>query len=246
MTSINWTGVAPIASVLMWKRQFKFCSLQVDSSLYRLSMEIHTQEYLRSTSILAQKIGQDLDAAREAYQDFWNKLNEEEKQQVLNEAIIDPAAVLKYANINKHVLDDANERQFSWFTRSQLNLFTDVALKGPKTPAKKTETLTAANNPPPQEPVVVENKTKENNLLNKIKNKVTNLKIPSTVEEKQSLVETKQQVTVMKSVLSKPKTPPPPPPTKQTLSEKKALLYVDNESDPDDIPKTGFDFLDNW
>uniref|UniRef100_A0A1B6K293 DUF4706 domain-containing protein n=1 Tax=Homalodisca liturata TaxID=320908 RepID=A0A1B6K293_9HEMI len=213
-------------------------------------MEVHTQEYLRSTSILAQKIGQDLDAAREAYQDFWKKLNEEEKQQVLNEAIIDPAAVLKYANITKNELgscyNSSNESQFSWFTRSQLNLFTDVALKGPRTPAKKTETVTVVNNTPPQEPVVIENKTKENNLLNKIKNKVTNLKIPSTVEEKQSLVESKSQVTVMKSVLSKPKTPPPPPPTKQTLSEKKALLCIDNESDPDDIPKTGFDFLDNW
>lgn len=63
-------------------------------------MEILTEEYLRSTSILAQKIGKDLDAAREAYQDLWNTLNEQEQKQVLDEAIIDPAAVLKYTNIN--------------------------------------------------------------------------------------------------------------------------------------------------
>lgn len=93
---------------------------------------------------------------------------------------------------------------------------------------------------------MVENKTKENNFLNKIKNKVVNLKIPSTVEEKQSLMETKPQGTVIKTHLSKPKTPPPPPPSKQVLMEKKALLSGDAESDPDDIPKTGFDFLDNW
>lgn len=137
------------------------------------------------------------------------------------------------------------DNQFSWFTKSQLDLFTEVSHKTPKTPSKKVEILYNINNNPTQEPVIIENKTKESNLLNKIKNKVTNLKIPSTFEEKQSLVEAKSQVTVMKS-LAKPKTPPPPPPTKQVLTEKKALLAADIESDPDDIPKTGFDFLDNW
>lgn len=61
-------------------------------------MESQTEEYLRSINVLAQKIGQDLDTAREAYQELWFTLNEKEKQQVLDEAIIDPAAVLKYSN----------------------------------------------------------------------------------------------------------------------------------------------------
>lgn len=66
-------------------------------------MELLIEEYLRSTSILAQKIAQDLDAAREAYQDIWITLNEKEQKQVLDEAIIDPAAVLKYSNIKNIV-----------------------------------------------------------------------------------------------------------------------------------------------
>lgn len=66
-------------------------------------MELLIEEYLRSTSILAQKIAQDLDAAREAYQDIWITLNEKEQKQVLDEAIIDPAAVLKYSNLKNAV-----------------------------------------------------------------------------------------------------------------------------------------------
>lgn len=134
---------------------------------------------------------------------------------------------------------------FSWFTKSQLNLFSDAILVGPKTPSKKTEVPTNLSNNSSQDKPITENKTKENNLLNKIKNKVTNLKIPASSEEKQNLVEGKQVTAVVKS-LSKPKTPPPPPPSKPGLSEKKCLLSVDYESDHDDIPKTGFDFLDNW
>jgi len=210
-------------------------------------MEIKSEEYLRSTSALAQKIGQDLDAVREAYQDLWTTLTPNEQQQVLDEAVIDPAAVIKYAKCRRNGSDGSYEfscdNQFSWFTRSQLDLFTDISFKTPKTPSKKSEIIINTNNNPPQESMIIENKTKESNLLNKPKNKVTNLKIPSTFEEKQSLMEAKPQVSVIKS-LAKPKTPPPPPPTKQVLTEKKALLEAD-ESDPD-IPKTGFDFLDNW
>lgn len=139
--------------------------------------------------------------------------------------------------------------KFSWFTRSQLNLFKDISLEEPKIPVKKKEVLPthSIKKIPESVGLVIESKTKENNLFNKIKNKVIHLKIPSSIEEKQSLVESKMNApVVLKSVLSKPKTPPPPPPTKQIMSEKKALLSVDNDSDPDDIPKTGFDFLDNW
>ena len=62
-----------------------------------------TEKYLRSMSPLAQRIGEDVDMAREAYQEFWDTLNHEEQQQVLNEALIDPAAVLKYAKYTKSV-----------------------------------------------------------------------------------------------------------------------------------------------
>lgn len=145
-----------------------------------------------------------------------------------------------------------------------MNLFSDPNLrkKKPKSPIKKIDSFSpiVAKNlvienividsgnskaARPQSSVLAES----NNLLNRLKNKVTNLKIPSSGEEKQSLVENKIQISVVgKGPISKPKTPPPPPPVKHgSFTEKKALLSTDNESDlGDDIPKTGFDFLDNW
>lgn len=229
-------------------------------------LQILTDKYLRSMSPLAQRIGEDVDMAREAYQELWNTLNYEEQKQVLNEALIDPAAVLKYAKYTKHASDwtECTAAQFSWFTKSQLNLFSDPHLRNekPKSPIKKIDSFSpiAAKNlvienividscnsktARPQSSVLAES----NNLLNRLKNKVTNLKIPSSGEEKQSLVDNKIQISVVsKGPVSKPKTPPPPPPVKHgSFTEKKALLSTDNESDlGDDIPKTGFDFLDNW
>lgn len=61
------------------------------------SLSLFTKDYLRSLSPLAQRIGEDVDAAQDAYQDLWDTLGYKEQQQVLDEAIIDPAAVLKYA-----------------------------------------------------------------------------------------------------------------------------------------------------
>lgn len=84
-------------------------------------MELLIEEYLRSTSILAQKIAQDLDAAREAYQDIWNTLNEKEQKQVLDEAIIDPAAVLKYSNIKNIVSMYAFSVAYAIFNKQSTN-----------------------------------------------------------------------------------------------------------------------------
>lgn len=236
------------------------------------SLQILTDKYLRSMSPLAQRIGEDVDMTREAYQELWDTLNHEEQRQVLNEALIDPAAVLKYAKYTRNASDwnesaAAATTQFSWFTKSQLNLFSDPNLRNEKrkSPIKKTDSFS----PIVAKNLVVDNividsgssskarpqsssssLSESNNLLNKLKNKVTNLKIPSSGEEKRSLVENKIQISVVsKGPISKPKTPPPPPPVKHgsSFTEKKALLSTDSESDlGDDIPKTGFDFLDNW
>lgn len=50
---------------------------------------------------------------------------------------------------------------------------------------------------------------------------------------------------------TKPKgPPPPPPPVIQVSTPKQGLIsniYIEGDEDDDaDIPKTGFDFLDNW
>ncbi|XP_039275297.1 uncharacterized protein C1orf198 homolog [Nilaparvata lugens] len=234
------------------------------------SIETISNEYLASINGLAQKIGNDLSSVREAYQDLWYTLSREEQEQVLNEAVIDPGAVLKYSSAsNDAAISNEPPSKFSWFTRSQLNLFTVDSLRAADKPAKATpakkqpqqqqETTTS------QVPIVVQqelakecarikqSQQENTNLLNKIKSKVPIglLKPAAANEEKQSLVDSsKQQSTAPPSAakILKPKTPPPPPPP--TVNEKRGLLAaaaVDVESDhSDDIPKTGFDFLDNW
>lgn len=88
----------------------------------------------------------------------------------------------------------------------------------------------------------------DNKLINKIK---SNAIFKTPAEDKSKVV---------KSDKTKPKGPPPlPPPSsppqvvtlpKQTGRE--STIYVcnkndnDNDDDDADIPKTGFDFLDNW
>lgn len=53
-------------------------------------------EYFRWMSPLAGRISADIDLTRCAYQELWDGLSQVEREQVINEAIIDPAVVLKY------------------------------------------------------------------------------------------------------------------------------------------------------
>lgn len=94
---------------------------------------------------------------------------------------------------------------------------------------------------PPSEP---------NNLFGRLKNRQRS-------EDRQPLVPVESNALVVRakpdsslhapvhptSRLAKPKTPPPPPPTAATITESLSLLSHD---EVDSIPKTGFDFLDNW
>lgn len=63
-----------------------------------------SNEYFKSINSLAEKISSDLNTTREAYQELWYELSLEEQKQVLDEAIIDPAAVLKYNGIPEMVI----------------------------------------------------------------------------------------------------------------------------------------------
>lgn len=60
---------------------------------------------------------------------------------------------------------------------------------------------------------------------------------------------TEDKTKAVKCDKSKPKGPPPPPPPPQVPNPKQAVqqytpdLYNDDDAN---IPKTGFDFLDDW
>lgn len=90
-------------------------------------------------------------------------------------------------------------------------------------------------------------KTKEpkNDSVNGNPNKTKSSLFGSkNTEEKISKVQSASH----KNTVLKPKTPPPPPPPKLSVAPITDSDAVDGESDDkgNDIPKTGFDFLDNW
>lgn len=95
----------------------------------------------------------------------------------------------------------------------------------------------------------IENKEQQDNkLINKIKSNALF----------KTLMPTEDKIKVVKSDRTKPKgpPPPPPPPQPQVTSPKENIqnytfnVKTDNnddyEDDDDNIPKTGFDFLDDW
>ncbi|XP_066990981.1 uncharacterized protein C1orf198 homolog [Anabrus simplex] len=114
------------------------------------SVELYAQEYFHSLNSIAERISSDVAATIAAYEDLWHTLSNEDQNQVVDETIIHPEAVLKYSfyprdqpkielyprshpSFNKYVDDegekgsdlvwrDEHSAPFSWMTRSQLDL----------------------------------------------------------------------------------------------------------------------------
>lgn len=57
--------------------------------------------YFYSINPIAERIGKDVDATRDAYQSLWRELTAEEQNKILEESIISPETVLKYAKYKK-------------------------------------------------------------------------------------------------------------------------------------------------
>ena len=55
-------------------------------------------EYFYSINPFAKRIGEDVAATKDAYEGLWNTLTPEEKNQAVNETIIQPEVALKYAS----------------------------------------------------------------------------------------------------------------------------------------------------
>lgn len=93
-------------------------------------------------------------------------------------------------------------------------------------------------------------------IFTKIKNKFVGYKINANLDEKQNLIiaadNSKTAPSVKTITVIKPKNPPPPPPpaaavTCQLATPEECEKLITNEiKSTVDIPKTGFDFLDNW
>lgn len=60
------------------------------------TLTARAEEYFHSINPIARRIGEDITATKEAYEGLWNTLNIAERNQAINETIIQPEVALKY------------------------------------------------------------------------------------------------------------------------------------------------------
>jgi hypothetical protein len=68
------------------------------------NLRLVSDEYFRSLNSIAKRICDDISSTRENYESAWDYLSAEEQNQVINESLIYPDAVLRYS-----VVDEANK-----------------------------------------------------------------------------------------------------------------------------------------
>lgn len=134
---------------------------------------------------------------------------------------------------------------FSWFTQSQLNLFTHLPQQNCETghtrknQVKCSDFISPAQNKRLTSPLLHQ-ETTVRSPQEKVSSRSRQLSRSSIAAYEKLEGHHEFSGSVQKgTVIAKPRNPPPPPPQSAKF-ETKTLL------DQDDIPKTGFDFLDNW
>ncbi|CAH2236927.1 uncharacterized protein C1orf198 homolog [Pararge aegeria] len=62
-----------------------------------MALSAIAEEYFRSINPIASKIHEDITEAKNSYENIWDTLTDKEKSEIINESIIKPEIVLKYA-----------------------------------------------------------------------------------------------------------------------------------------------------
>ena len=134
------------------------------------NLRLVSDEYFRSLNSIAKRICDDISSTRENYESAWNYLSAEEQNQVINESLIYPDAVLRYSVVseankltesfpmlkmsygNKILQDesgaewrDEHSAPFSWKTSSQL---LDASRPRDPTLAKEEKQILKKKKPP--------------------------------------------------------------------------------------------------
>uniref|UniRef100_A0A0N8E0R8 Uncharacterized protein n=2 Tax=Daphnia magna TaxID=35525 RepID=A0A0N8E0R8_9CRUS len=134
------------------------------------NLRLVSDEYFRSLNSIAKRICDDISSTRENYESAWNYLSVEEQNQVINESLIYPDAVLRYSIMAepykpvesfptlklscgcKVLQDDTgaewrdeHSAPFSWKTSSQM---LDISSKTNPSQAKETNQLPKKKKPP--------------------------------------------------------------------------------------------------
>lgn len=58
------------------------------------------EDYFCNLNPLAKRIGEDIKTTKDAYEELWNNLSLMEKNQAIDETIIQPEVALKYSNLS--------------------------------------------------------------------------------------------------------------------------------------------------
>jgi len=75
------------------------------------TQDVH-YNYLYSINPIAERIGKDVDATKDAYQSLWHGLTFDEQNKILEESIISPETVLKYSKYKKSNVSHFMTRTF--------------------------------------------------------------------------------------------------------------------------------------
>lgn len=73
-----------------------------------MALNAVAEEYFRSMNPLASKIHEDIQETKNSYENIWDTLTEKEKAEIINESIIKPEIVLKYALLDTLEFDINN------------------------------------------------------------------------------------------------------------------------------------------
>lgn len=203
-----------------------------------MDLESMSKIYFGTLNVLAEKIAADIENTREAYQDLWHTLSKKEQNQAIDESIINPSAVLKYANLSIQPMKQ-NYNAYSWFSKSQLdlNLYDQLDAMGYLSSGARIVCRSDADQSCKSAPT--EKEQPKSNLFDRSSSKNKNVVSSKNSDEKP--VSKSQKGSVLK-----PKNPPPPPPKVIAASTEEDATSEEHETRSNDIPKTGFDFLDNW
>ncbi|XP_066584491.1 uncharacterized protein C1orf198 isoform X2 [Prorops nasuta] len=255
-------------------------------------LTIRAEQYFHSLNPLAKRIGDDITATKEAYEGLWNTLSMAERNQAINETIIQPEVALKYTLQKieaprelpdwyptlriqtgmKYVIDetgatlrwrDEHSAPFSFMSQSQMNLSLGDGSEEPSKsmrshfgePTHYTSTTRTQND------------LKEYNLCSQefryasdeysssiFESEDCSILLKRTDDDLENLVpnrdsdSNKSQMTSTVTITTK----------STDINESTALLetpssynsfqstQLNQDEEERSIPKTGFEFLDNW
>lgn len=95
MSRLRSAGISPFLERHNLRRSILEV-LEEGSVMSSGTLSARAEQYFYSINPLAQRIGQDITATKEAYEGLWNTLSISERNQAINETIITPEVALKY------------------------------------------------------------------------------------------------------------------------------------------------------